>query len=160
MTDADLVRRVKWLEERIKQHEQRLTQQVFTYTPAWTSASDPQPAIGSGTITGQYIRRGPMCLYQFYLLFAGDSTFGSGDWRISLPLTVSASAIGVTLGVAHLRDAATNNYERTIVLLPSATYATTFVQLDNGTNVNSITATAPFTWATADSLSGQIEYRV
>lgn len=159
---------IEWILKRLDKVERNLNDLrarlevpgVTTCTPTWTSASNPQPAIGSGTITGQYTVRGGLCLYQFYLVFAADSTFGTGNWRISLPYTVSASAIGATLGIAHLRDAATNSYDRMIVLLPSDTYITTFVQLDSATNVNAITATAPFTWATSDSLSGQIEYRI
>lgn len=142
-----------------KAYRYEIPGKVTTYTPAWTCATNP-PAIGAGTITGQYVVRAGFCLCQIFVSFAGDSTYGTGAFRFSLPFTVSASAVTNTLGIAHLRDAGTNNYDRLVVLAPSDTYVTNFIGLDNATNLNSIDATTPFTWATGDNITIQIEYRI
>lgn len=56
-----------------------------TYTPTWTTTGTA-PGLGSGSITGRYLRQGPLCWFSILLVFnAGNTTPGTGDFRFSLP---------------------------------------------------------------------------
>jgi len=60
------------------------------YTPAWTS-SGTAPALGNGTATGHYMRSGKAITVAAEIVSGTTTTFGTGNYRISLPVTASAS---------------------------------------------------------------------
>jgi hypothetical protein len=129
-----------------------------TYNVQWT-APTTNPTIGDGSLIGRYVRRGNLCRFQIILIFGTTTTAGSGNWSFSLPFASSTGVVSST-GVApcHVRDAGLNNYERFGLIPPNTSVMTTFVQLDNATNVNFLNATTPFTWGNGDSLNIDGEY--
>ena len=131
----------------------------FNYAVSWT-ASVTNPAIVNGTLNGRFKVRGNFCLVQIYLIYGTSTTSGSGDWRFSIPLAVSSLAAPRAIGIADVRDASINNYVRMCILDSSATYITTFKQLDSATNLNSLTGTSPITFGNGDSVAIQIEYEI
>lgn len=126
----------------------------FAYTVAWTGAGG-NPAIVDGTLTGRFTMRGKTVLAVINVMMGASTTYGSGNWSFSLPIKAAAF---VSMGLADLRDAGTNNYARLIRLGANATAITEFIQLDNASNVNNISSTVPWTWAANDTLRMQIEY--
>lgn len=62
------------------------------FTPSWTS-SGTNPAIGNGAIRGRYRRRGSEGQVRWHVKIGTTTTFGTAEWRLSLPdgWTVSAS---------------------------------------------------------------------
>lgn len=60
------------------------------YTPTWT-AQTTNPSLGSGTITGAYAKAGSLVHWRMEILFAADTTAGSGTWYFTLPAPVFAT---------------------------------------------------------------------
>ncbi|MCX5201038.1 hypothetical protein OG897_06125 [Streptomyces sp. NBC_00237] len=67
------------------------------YTPTWTAVTTP-PALGNGTLTGQYMKIGRTCFTIFVLTMGSTTTYGSGFWKMSLPFT-AATVTGGSPGV-------------------------------------------------------------
>jgi hypothetical protein len=66
-----------------------------TYTPSWT-ASSVNPAIGNGTITGRYISLGGKAILFAVNITAGSTTtFGTGTYSVSLPLSANNTFAGL-----------------------------------------------------------------
>jgi hypothetical protein len=63
------------------------------YTPTWTAVTT-NPAIGNGTISGQYMKIGRTCVVVFQVTMGTTSTYGSGFWRIGLPATAAVVSGG------------------------------------------------------------------
>lgn len=125
------------------------------YTPSWT-ASGVAPAIGNGTITGTYQRRGANAFVQIRMTAGGTTTFGTGGWRFSVPY----AAAGQTPGQAFMFDnSAVGLYGATtwidpssgqyVKIVPPASPATDFVGV-----------AYPVAWATSDYFVMSIEYPI
>jgi hypothetical protein len=119
------------------------------YTPVWTS-SGTAPVLGNGTLTGSYIQIGKTVHYRIRLRTGTTTTYGTGSYRFSLPVTTVATFAGAgeVIGQASLLDASPSaRYARN-----AYTYDDTKVSLvdEAGTGV---TNTVPFTWANTDTLS-------
>lgn len=130
----------------------------ITYTPTLTS-SGTAPSLGNGSLSGQYMVVGKACTLLITFRHGTTTNLGSGNISFGLPMPVKATGLR-PVGLAALRDVGTNNYYRAVILDVGATVATYFVQLDNATNVNFVTATAPWTWGNGDSLELQITYPI
>lgn len=61
-----------------------------TYTPAWTS-SGTAPALGNASNTGRYIQMGKFVMFEMLLQFGSTSTFGTGTYYFSLPVTAAST---------------------------------------------------------------------
>lgn len=122
-----------------------------SYTPSWTG-STTNPVLGNGTIAGAYAQAGKLVFYKVTLTTGSTSTYGSGAWLFSLPVTASSfsvTAAGST-GFATLYDSSgTTRYFR----MAYQNSTTTVAMADMSATL--VTATVPFTWATGDSLSIQ-----
>jgi hypothetical protein len=118
------------------------------YTPTWTAAST-NPVIGNGTITGQYKVIGKICFVRGNIAMGSTTTFGSGEWYVSMPFTAShADAILMT---ANLLDNGTAWYNATINGARAGFNYKTAIQYQAvGGTANDINATQPFTWANSD----------
>lgn len=126
-----------------------------SYTPAWTS-SGTAPALGNGTIVGASQVVGPKTLDFYILLTMGSTTtYGTGTYRFSLPVTAAARGAGAGMNLAgHLTDTGTALWgvqscrfvtTSTIELLaPTATA---------DARLAAVAQTVPFTWANTDVLS-------
>lgn len=122
-----------------------------TYTPSWT-ASAVNPAVGDGAILGRYLQIGKLVHLKISLTMGTTTTYGTGDWRFSLPVTASASvasngeaAFFDTSGAAYYRGLSRWNGAN----LQVRTNASPTVLVD---------ATNPFTWANGDTLQIDLWY--
>jgi hypothetical protein len=128
------------------------------YTPVWTAAS-VNPVIGNGTIEGYYKVIGKTCFVRGNVAMGSTTTFGSGEWYISMPFTAShADAILMT---ANLLDNGTAWYNATMngARAGFTTKAPIQYQAAGGT-ANDVNATQPFTWANTDRFLWNGSYEI
>ncbi len=131
------------------------------YTPAWTS-SGTQPSLGNGTIVGRYLHIGDMVMARFLLTIGSTSTNGSGDYRISMPNTISADtpdATEIAYGVGLLWD--DSDTQVTNLIWKKAATGTATVMEASWTQilgVNFWQINSPFTLAAPDRVSGFVTY--
>jgi hypothetical protein len=59
-----------------------------TYAPAWTAATT-NPVIGNGSILGEYKVFGPMIYVHVRITMGSTTTYGSGGYFVSAPLTAT-----------------------------------------------------------------------
>jgi hypothetical protein len=126
----------------------------YAYTPT-LSAAGGSPAIGDGTITGTYARSGSIVTAVIDLTVGSTTNLGSGDIRLSLPITPRTASVQV--GVAYGLDSSTStNYVFAAVAAATVSYVT----LRSDAMAGTVTATAPVTWATGDTIRVTITYCV
>lgn len=120
-----------------------------TYTLAWTSTGSA-PALGTSTVTSRYTRAVTSSWYllEFRIVFAG-ATFGTGDYRFSIPLVATSTSQLVSAGAAALVDTGTTTRNGTVRLASSTT-----VLIDSGSGT--VGATVPFTFANTDIIEASI----
>ena len=94
-----------------------------------------------------------------FLRFGSTTTGGDGGhWQFNVPVT---GLDYMYIGIAHIRDTGTNNYERHVQYYPTEySVIKYFFGLDNSTNLLYLTHNTPFTWANTDSLTFQLEYEI
>lgn len=121
---------------------------AFTaYTPAWTS-SGTQPAIGNGTIAGQYMKIGRLVVFTVTMTTGTTSTYGTGSYSWSFPVAASLGAGNVPSFYATIIDTSVpTRFGRYGVLASSTTMV---FQTEAGASVG---ATSPMTWANGDSIT-------
>ena len=124
-----------------------------TYTPAWTSTGTA-PAIGNGTLTGKYFRINKLVVAFIQWSAGSTTTFGTGNYRLSLPIT----AVGTTgyVGTGQYTDASTFN----AYVLMSGFITTSTVQFSwNVGGINGVWGQAnPVAMASSDSVSVTLIY--
>lgn len=123
------------------------------YTPVWTAASS-NPAIGNGTLSGRYLQIGKTVHYYGRILMGSTTTFGSGDWRISLPVTAQTVSGSGTAGAGTCGDASATSAGSRPVTMDLITSTT--MRLVSPTGV--VAGTVPFTWTTGDDVRWHITY--
>ena len=119
------------------------------YTPIWT-ASSVNPVIGNGTITGSYALVGKTCFVRGNIAMGTTTTFGSGEWYVSMPFT-AANADGILM-TATLLDNGSAWYNATLNGARAGFNTKAplqYVNITNGT-ASDVNATQPFTWANTD----------
>jgi hypothetical protein len=124
---------------------------VRTYVPAWTG-SISSPVLGDGTLTGEYFIANGMCQVTVTLTVGSTTTFGSGPWFFTLPIT--CRSIATQYGSALALDAGTLYYVGTTDAAGTVLSAT-FDQTNTQAQSN-----VPFTWASGDSLSMTVSYPI
>jgi hypothetical protein len=70
-----------------------------SYTPTWTSTGS-QPVLGNGSIQGTYFQFQKFVVGEIQIVIGSTTTFGTGTYLVSLPLTVSSnwcSGVGMVL---------------------------------------------------------------
>jgi hypothetical protein len=122
------------------------------YVPTW-AGSGSNPAIGDGTLSGKYSLIGTTCLVEINVLMGSTTTYGTGNWTFSLPVTAVDTA-GCGSGRAFDSDAVLR-YNLTSV--PSTTTAWT-ASADAAATV--LTSTSPFAWAQNDVLVLAFSYEI
>lgn len=121
-----------------------------SYTPTWTS-SGTAPALGNGTLTGQYRRSANSDIVHWWmrLLIGSTTTFGTGIYRFGIG-AVPAPSAGAKLWMAPqgwIRDASSTANYSIVARWDSATNA--FIASEEG---SLLTPATPFTWANTDEL--------
>lgn len=128
------------------------------YTPVWTAAST-NPVIGNGTIEGYYKVVGKTCFVRGNIAMGSTTTFGSGEWYVSMPFTAShADAILIT---ANLLDNGTAWYNATMNGARAGFNNRSAIQYQNtGGTASDTNATQPFTWTTSDRFIWNGSYEI
>lgn len=125
-----------------------LTDAWTSYAPSWTASVNP--AIGNGTMVGAYIRTGKFVVATIGLTMGSTTTYGTGTWLFSLPITAAATTMHI--GTALIYDASvTTNRRAGAVYLSSTSVVAIAADGDVG-------AAVPFTWTTSDVLRFTITY--
>jgi len=129
-----------------------------SYTPVWTAASS-NPSLGNGTATGQYKLIGKTCFVRGNIVMGTTTTFGSGEWYVSMPFTASnADAILMT---AQLLDNGTAWYNAVLNGARAGFNFRTAIQFQTSSGVaNDVNATSPFTWASSDRFLWNGSYEI
>jgi hypothetical protein len=110
---------------------------MMAFVPVWSSTGT-QPAIGNGTISGQYTQVGKLVLATWLVIPGSTTTFGTGSYNLTLP--VPAAVQRYTLGV-DLLDTGTQHYEGQAIVNGNVS-TTKFDEVVAGSN-----ATGPAPWA-------------
>jgi hypothetical protein len=132
----------------------------YSGTFAWTSSTGT-PALGNGTLNFAEYRRSAdsdLISVRIKITFGTTSTFGTGVWFFSLPVTAGTNQAVMTAGWAYALDAGTQEYSGVCKI---ETAGTTFRVLpaSNATdNVNNWSGASPFTFGSADVFSAQLMY--
>jgi hypothetical protein len=121
-----------------------------SYTPAWTAATT-NPVLNNGTATGRYMQIGKMVTFFAEIVAGSTTTYGSGNYRISLPVTAKTTSPGQQVQVKLTDSSVGQGY-----LGQSGTLNSGYGSLQHmnpaGNDLNLTTNVAPFTFANGDSL--------
>jgi len=117
-----------------------------TYTPTW-GATGTAPAIGNGSLNGRYLKFGRIVHFEVTMITGSTTTYGTGSWTISLPVT-SANKSTTSLAMVRIFDnSAGANYVGAGQIGANDTAVRFFAQSGSTGNISS---TVPFTWAASD----------
>jgi hypothetical protein len=129
-----------------------------SYTPSWTAAS-VNPVIGNGTITGQYKVIGKTCFVRGNIVMGSTTTFGSGEWYVSMPFTAS-NADAILLN-ANVLDNSTAWYNALIAGARAGFNFKSAIQYQNtGGTTDSLSPSTPFTWTNGDRFLWNGSYEI
>lgn len=126
-----------------------------SYTPQWT-ASTTNPSIGNGTISGKYRYASLQVIELAVIIRPGSTTtFGSGQYRISLPVTAPAGAPDPFISAIGLHGGALYEY---IGWANTVSAPATFVSMyqrniNTQVNVGSWTNASPVAFANGHSFT-------
>ncbi len=124
---------------------------VFNYVVAWTAGAT-NPVIGNGTTSGKFRLSGVFCTTTLQVQAGSTTTFGSGSYYLSVPITSSTSNI-MQSGNAVYVDNGVQQYFGTVRLDANSSTLYCFYSLNSPT-----TSVAPFTFGNGDILSVNITY--
>lgn len=124
---------------------------VKTYAPTWTG-SISNPAIGNGTLSGEYFVANGICYLTVQMVAGSTTTFGSGPWSFALPITCRSTL--PQQGSALALDSGTLYYTG-ISVAAGTTAQVTFDATGSQTQSN-----IPFTWTTNDVLRFSVSYPI
>jgi hypothetical protein len=117
------------------------------WTPVWT-ATTTNPVIGNGYIEGRYCRINKTVIASGLIITGSTTTYGSGDYRISLPIT--ARSTNAAMGYVTLYDASAGYIGYSDVMIISTTTTTLETRIGNAQGIFS--PTVPVTLANADQV--------
>ena len=120
---------------------------------AWSS-SGTQPALGNGTLVGRYRQTvdSDLVIFEFRLVMGSTTTYGTGTYFFSAPVTPSSIATTNASGYCYFLDAGTQDkigglkFEDNTKVTPV------------GATGGVVTPTNPHTWANTDQIKGTILY--
>jgi hypothetical protein len=128
------------------------------YTPVWTAAS-VNPVIGNGSITGSYYVIGKTCFVRVRVVMGSTTTYGTGAWYISLPVT-AASAYGVIMPATMLNNGITW-YSGLVNGGRLGNTSITEIQWQNtGGTADGISSSIPFVWGSTDEFEFNGSYEI
>lgn len=125
------------------------------YTPTWT-ATTTNPAIGNGTIVGAYVQIGKTVHARVTITMGSTTTYGTGNWMISLPVAAKAS-IRFSGHLESVDTSAASSVTGRVTGLGSVAYPVAS-PLTAGGYDRPMTSTVPIPWANTDVLSMVITY--
>lgn len=124
-----------------------------TYVPAWAATSGTQPAIGNGSILGEYTRNGNSVQVKIAIVFGTTTTFGNaGTWNFGLPLPYAGTLENDSFAkYAQLGGNDVFLYSKILAANPS------IFTLRNTTNALSFSTVA---WGNGDAINATITYQI
>lgn len=122
------------------------------YSVVWTALTT-NPVIGNGVLTGRFLRMGKTVFCAVLLQPGSTTTFGTGEWRFTLP----SEAKGVEyIGTAYSLDAGTAHHDgiaRVTDLTPAPSKAGVY---ESG--AGAYQSNVPFVWTNGDTLLFSFTY--
>ena len=161
MSEIDLQRQIDELRRTIASAESRDASMIAyqSYTPTW-GGTVTNPVLNDGTLVSRYITRGRSCLWVVKLTMGAGTTYGSGNWSFSLPVTAANNGADY-LGVAYANDNNTGaRYTFIAIVTAGGTTLSAFTPTTAGTTAGTLTSAVPITWAASDVLRIQVEYEI
>jgi hypothetical protein len=127
------------------------------YTPVWTGATT-NPVLNDGSIAGRYKQIGKTVFVEFYLKAGASTTFGSGNWSFTLPVTADSTHLlgassGHISGLMWSQDASVPAAFSAQVVTAGATF-----HIAGGDSTLFFDSATPFAWATNDNVRGSFFY--
>ena len=122
---------------------------VRSYTTTWAGSSS-NPAIGNGSLTSNYSVFNGMCQVNVALVMGSTTTFGSGTWSFTLPIT-SRSSIP-SFATARAYDSGSTTYYSGSAYASGTVIEASFSGL--------LSSSVPITWATGDTLYITVNYPI
>lgn len=108
--------------------------------------------IGNGTATGAYCQIGKIVHWRASITFGSTSTYGAAARpTVTVPITMRSGTSGNTINGGRFLDASLSAEYRLDWSVANSTTVSLVYLGTNGART-SITATAPFTWATSDEI--------
>lgn len=123
------------------------------YTPIWTGTGS-NPVKNNGTVDGKYIEIGDLVIGGFSFTMGSTTTYGSGNYSMSLP--VSASLTWPGIGLVWAGDASASGAIYSGFGLVFTT--TTMLIVTKADPAANWTPTVPITFANGDTLRGMFVY--
>lgn len=117
-----------------------------TFTPTWLGAGG-NPSLGNGTSTGAYYVHGKTLHVRASITMGTTTTFGTGEWRVTIPGSFSSVTGPQQSSSAWAYDSSTTTLYSMACLCNSAS---TFLYTWANAQAASVQSTSPFTWATGD----------
>lgn len=129
--------------------------------PGWTSygsiawsSSGTQPVVGNGSLAGRYRQTvdSDLVIFEFRLTMGSTTTYGTGTYFFSVPVTPSSIATSNAAGYCYFLDSGTQDkigglkFEDNTKVTPV------------GATGGVVTPTNPHTWANGDQIKGTILY--
>jgi hypothetical protein len=131
-------------------HETR----TLLYTPQWASTGT-QPAIGDGTLVGQYRLHGMAVIARIRQTNGASTTYGTGTYTWSLPMAAATFTNGAYAGSGRVFD---NNTTTTYVGFANIGSAGTTINLVTHAATAAVGPTVPVTLAQSDQIVIANEY--
>ena len=130
-----------------------LTPGWTAYTPSWTG-SISNPVLNNGTLVGRYRRStgADLVIVEVRLTVGSGTTFGSGTYWMTVPVTPSATATLNAAGPCYTLDSGT--LDKAAVTVFEDNTKVKFVSATGGV----FTPTVPQTFANGDQIRWRIEY--
>jgi len=122
--------------------------------PVWTGGGG-NPAIGDGTIVGDWIISGGRVTRNLQVTIGASTTFGSGVYNFNVPIACSSGTGGRAVGSLGLLDSGTGFRSGVSRIAPGATVIEGFIDSDTTT----FRQGNPITLAAGDQIMIGISYR-
>lgn len=119
------------------------------WTPTWTTTA-VAPAFGNATLACRYTQIGKLVVAKILITFGSTSTYGTGNWRFSLPITSADETTAI--GVMRALDSGVSEATQFVYMI-----GTTTVTGANAVGAQ-LSATTPHIWGSADVLSMTFSY--
>lgn len=121
------------------------------YTPTW-GGNSTNPVIGNGSIAGAYCQIGKIVHARVIILPGSTTTFGSGAYYLSAPVTMKSTNHVLSSGFFGDSSAGTR------YTLQATPASTTNLWVRYGASALDFTATAPVTLANTDEIQLAFTY--
>lgn len=130
-----------------------------SYTPVWSAGSGTQPVLGNGELVGKYTLNGKLCHTTIRFRAGTTTTYGTEDWRFSLPFKPSGTEYSIGSAVIFDNDGSGTYWTAMVEKVSlSATEEGLLLIINN--SGSAVKYDNPFTWNTGDIIELSITYEL